>query len=97
MPKILTIREFFEKVKSIHGDKYDYSKISYLYEADKITIICKKHQIEFQQKVQKHLSGQGCRKCSFEATGDRCRSSTEKFVEKARIIHGNKYNYHITF
>jgi len=89
----LTLKEFLERAKSVHGDKYDYSKITYLYESDKITIICKKHQIEFQQSVHKHSAGQGCKKCSYEATGNRCRTNASHFIKKAKAIHGNKYNY----
>lgn len=89
----LTIRDFLERAKLVHGDKYDYSKITYLYESDKITIFCKKHQIEFQQSVHKHLAGQGCRKCFSESNGDRCRTSLIEFIKKAKAIHGDKYNY----
>jgi hypothetical protein len=89
----LTIKEFLERAELIHGDKYDYRKITYLYEEDKIIIICKKHKIEFRQSVQKHLAGQGCRKCFNEANGDRCRASVQEFIQKARAIHGSKYNY----
>jgi hypothetical protein len=89
----LTLKGFLERAKLVHGDKYDYSKITYLYESDKITIFCKKHQSEFQQSVHKHLAGQGCRDCSIEANGDRCRTSVQKFIEKAREIHGDKYIY----
>lgn len=89
----LTIRDFLERAKLVHGDKYDYSKITYLYESDKITIFCKKHQIEFQQSVHKHLAGQGCRKCFSESNGDRCRTSVIEFIKKAKAIHGDKYNY----
>lgn len=89
----LTIRDFLERAKLVHGDKYDYSKITYLYESAKITIFCKKHQIEFQQSVHKHLAGQGCRKCSSESNGDRYRTSLIEFIKKAKAIHGDKYNY----
>ena len=89
----LTIKDFLERAKSVHGDKYDYSRITYLYESDKITIFCKKHQIEFQQTVHKHLAGQGCRKCFNEATGNRCRTSKQDFIKKAKSIHGDKYIY----
>lgn len=89
----LTLRDFLERAKLVHGDKYDYSKINYLYESDKITIFCKKHQIDFQQSVHKHLAGQGCRKCFAESNGDRCRKSVMEFVKKAKAIHGDKYNY----
>lgn len=93
MAKRLTLREFLDRAKLVHGDKYDYSKITYLYELDRITIVCKKHQFEFQQSVHKHLAGQGCQKCSNEETGNRCRTKVSDFIKKARSIHGDKYNY----
>jgi hypothetical protein len=89
----LTIRDFLVRAKFVHGDKYDYSKVTYLYESEKVTIFCNKHQVEFQQSVQKHLAGQGCRKCSSEENGNRCRTSVADFIKKAKVIHGNKYNY----
>ncbi len=89
----LTLKEFLERARLVHGDKYDYSKITYLYETNKITIVCRKHQIEFQQSVHKHLAGQGCKKCSSETTGNRCRTSVSDFIKKAKAIHGDKYNY----
>jgi hypothetical protein len=89
----LTLKEFLERARLLHGDMYDYSKITYLYESEKITIVCKKHQIEFQQSVHKHLAGQGCKKCSYEATGSRCRTRISVFIKKAKGIHGDKYNY----
>ena len=89
----LTIRDFLERTSLVHGDKYDYSKITYLYESDKITIFCKMHQIEFMQSVHKHLAGQGCRKCFTESNGDRKRTSVIEFIKKAQNIHGVKYNY----
>lgn len=30
MAKSLTIENFIEKAKKIHGDKYDYSKVEYI-------------------------------------------------------------------
>ncbi|MHC1737735.1 MAG: DUF723 domain-containing protein [Ignavibacteriaceae bacterium] len=93
MARRLTIRDFLKKAKLVHGEKYDYRKVIYLYESNKITIFCKKHQIEFQQSVHKHLAGQGCRKCSSEAKADRCRTSVIEFIKKAKGVHGDKYNY----
>lgn len=93
MAGLLTITDFLKRAKLVHGEIYDYSKITYLYESDKITIFCKKHQIDFKQSVHKHLAGQGCSKCSFESNGDRCRKSVSDFIKKAKEVHGDKYNY----
>ena len=83
---------FISKAKLIHGDKYDYSKIIYRKSSEKVIIICPKHG-EFEQIVSNHLSGKGCRKCQNEATAKRCRSNNKDFIQKAKLTHGNKYDY----
>ena len=49
-------KKFIEKAKSIHGDKYDYSKVVYKKSSEKIKIICPIHGI-FSQTPYKHESG----------------------------------------
>ena len=88
----LTTEEFIEKAKKIHGDKYDYSKAEYINSKTKICIICPKHG-EFWIRPNDHLNGQGCRKCSDELNGLKKRKTKEQFIEEARKIHGNKYDY----
>jgi hypothetical protein len=34
---------FIEKARNIHGDRYDYSKVNYVNQRTKVTIICKEH------------------------------------------------------
>lgn len=87
MGKRLTTEEFIEKAKKVHGDKYDYSKVDYEDNRANVCIICLKHG-EFYQKPYKHLMGRGCPKC-----GGSAKSSTKEFIEKAKKIHGNKYDY----
>lgn len=40
--------KFIESAKKIHGDKYDYSKTTYVKNNEKVIIICKIHG-EFKQ------------------------------------------------
>lgn len=84
----LTQSDFEKKAKEIHGDAYDYSKTVFVECASKLTITCKKHG-DFIQRAQSHLSGNGCKKCFME----RNRGSTEAFIDEAKKIHGNKYDY----
>ena len=84
--------EFIKKARELHGDKYDYSKVEYVNNATKVCIICPKHG-NFEQTPNNHLRGCGCPNCSFENTGDRCRSSLVEFIKKANEVHGDKYNY----
>jgi hypothetical protein len=84
----ITKQEFIEKAKEIHGDNYDYSKINYINHKTNIIIICKEHG-EFQQIPSNHLNGNDCPKCAI----NKRTSTTEEFIEKAKEIHGDKYNY----
>ena len=87
-----TKEQFVEDARNVHGDKYDYSKVEYKSTNDKVLIICPKHG-EFWQTPLKHLQGQGCRKCGTEKTHDMQSFTTKSFIEKARQIHGDKYDY----
>lgn len=87
MPKKITQEQFIEKVKLKHGDKYDYSKSEYKAAKIYLIIICPIHG-EFNQTPDSH-SRSGCLKCENERRTD----SLEFFLEKAKKIHGNKYNY----
>lgn len=87
-----TCEQFISEAKRIHGDKYDYSKVEYKNTDTKVCIICHKHG-EFWQTPNKHLSGQGCKKCGIEATSLVQSLTTESFIEKAKQIHGDKYDY----
>jgi hypothetical protein len=90
MPKKLTTEEFIEKAKQIHGDKYDYSLTEYISNKKKVKIICPIHGV-FEQRPINHLQGCGCIKCSGLE-----KLTTEEFIEKAKKVHGNKYDYSLT-
>lgn len=83
---------FIEKAISIHGNKYDYSKVEYINSTTKVKIICPIHG-EFEQTPKNHLKGQGCPKCAIEYKSNKRKSTIEQFIEKARKIHGDKYDY----
>ena len=88
----LSTEEFIEKAKEIHGDKYDYSKAKYIDNRTKVCIICHEHG-EFWQIPNSHLNGNGCFDCSYVERGLKRNSTTEEFIEKARKVHGDKYDY----
>lgn len=88
MRKQLTTKEFIERAKNVHGDRYNYSKVEYINNHTHVVIICPIHG-EFEQRPSDHLQGKGCKECGY----DSIRLSTEKFIAKAREIHGLKYDY----
>ena len=78
---------FINKAKAVHGDKYDYSKVQYVYNKTEVCIICREHG-EFWQKPVLHLSGSGCPICA-----GRKKMRTIDFIKRAKQVHGDKYDY----
>lgn len=92
--KKMTKETFIEKAKNLYGDKYDYSKVEYVNNKTKVCIICHEKDRynvehgEFWQRPNDHLSGYECPKCKNEYV-----PTTEEWVERAKEIHGDKYDY----
>ena len=89
-----TTEQFIKEAKIAHDNKYNYSKTQYVNAKTKVCIICPKHG-EFWQYPNTHLNSKGCPKCSNERLWDNRKDKTTKdgFIQKAREIHGNKYDY----
>ena len=84
---------FIEKAKKVHGDKYDYSMTVYENSKKHVTIICKDHGI-FTQIPYNHTNGNKCRKCDFDIRSKAHSASYgDVFIEKAKLVHGDTYNY----
>lgn len=84
---------FIDRAREVHGNKYDYSKAEYVNCDTKVCIICPEHG-EFMQTPYHHINRkQGCRECAKIKSSLLKRDTFEQFVEKARQVHGNKYDY----
>lgn len=83
---------FILKANTVHCGKYSYNKVDYKNNKEKVCIICPEHG-EFWQKPKDHLSGNGCPKCANKLRGRRKRFTKEEFVNKAKKIHGDAYDY----
>lgn len=92
MAKKLTLKDFVDKARKVHGDKYDYSSLIYVNNSTKINIVCRKHGF-FTQLPSSHLMGNGCPKCANEERGKNKSSSKDNFIQKAKKVHNNKYDY----
>lgn len=96
MPKKLTQEEFLRRARAIHGNKYEYPEEIHGVDS-KIKIICPIHG-GFYATPHNHLNGKICRKCWAESLKHNRRAhfrkwTKELFVENAKAIHGEKYNY----
>lgn len=83
---------FIKRAKEIHGDTYDYSLVKYTNAKTRVEIICPLHG-KFTQIPYNHLSGKGCKECGHKENGRNRSITIEKFLEKAKLVHGNKYDY----
>lgn len=92
MGRKLTTKILIERARTIHGEIYDYSPVKYMGYKIKINIICSKHQV-FQKSPNDLLGGSGCPKCGFEASAKTRRSTKQQFIQQAKIIHNNLYDY----
>lgn len=88
MSKRVTTEEFIRRSKLVHGNTFDYSDTIYTKFSEKLTIICNKHG-PFEQIPHNHLSGSGCLKCQH----DSYKLGLGKFINRAKEIHGNRYEY----
>lgn len=90
--KAVDEKAFIPKAIARHGDRYDYSKTVYRHSLEPVTIICRQHG-EFEQTPTKHLTGPGCKKCSWEKLSKHHNQGKEEFVRKSKLIHGDRYDY----
>lgn len=90
--KKLDKEQFIYRSILFHGDKYQYSKVHYVSNNVKVIISCPKHG-DFYQTPSSHMIGKGCSKCGKDKLSEKYRFTTEQFVERAKRVHGDKYDY----
>ena len=88
--------QFIQKAKEVHGnDKYDYSYVIYKNCDTKVKIKCITCNNIFEQIPYSHINKKaGCVKCNVS---NKYKNTLEirlnEFIEKAKNIHGNNYDY----
>lgn len=88
MPAKLTQEQVIARAVTVHGDKYSYELVEYKDANTKIKIVCQEHGV-FEQKPSNHVNlKKGCPGCY----GNK-KLTTEEFIKKAKIVHGNTYDY----
>lgn len=80
-------KDFIKKCRLKHGNLYNYDFVNYIGTKNKVDIVCPNHGI-FSQVAQSHLAGAICPQCQPNG-----KSTTEDFIEKAKLKHGDKYTY----
>lgn len=95
----LTYNGFIREAKDKHKELYDYSLIpnsdDTILTRDKLPVKCHEHgvwYVDYHHHVQR---GSGCPdpECCWKKISEVKASNTEDFVNKAIVIHGNKFDY----
>jgi len=84
--------DFIEKANLVHNNYYSYGKTNFVRAANKVVITCPKHG-DYEQIANTHLSGSGCNRCALDKASNSLRWNNNIFINRAREVHGNKYNY----
>ena len=88
----LTTEEFVSRAHDVHGDQYDYSLVKYEGSKTPVKILCPEHGL-FEQNPNVHLKGCGCTWCANNEKKKMFILTTKEFIERAREVHGNQYDY----
>ena len=86
--KKYTTEDFIKKAKEKFGNKFDFTKTNYINSQTEVCITCPEHGDIWVLPYVFLQSVNGCPECSGLK-----KWNTEKFKEKARNVHGNKYDY----
>jgi len=77
----LNTEKWIQRVKEIHGDKFDYNLVEYIASDKKVIIKCNKCNNLFSQVPYHHADGKGCPVCK-ESKGE---SKIAKYLKKKNI------------
>jgi len=82
-------------LKKLNHNKYDYSLMEYVNMKEKVKIVCKIHNLAFEQSLDSHISkNSGCPICAKESNNKKKIGKTKViFIKRRKEIHGNKYDY----
>lgn len=93
MVRRYTTDEWVAKAISVHGDRYNYSRVDYKGADYEVIIGCEDHGW-FEQKPRVHANQGGhCQTCMGIQRAKKRRLTTAQFITQAREIHGDKYDY----
>ena len=81
-----TQEQFITNARTIHGDKYDYSKTQYELSRNYITITCPTHG-DFEMQANEHTAAKrGCQYCS------RSIIHPDDYIQDCIKVHGDTYD-----
>mgnify|MGYP006184524663 CR=1 FL=1 len=87
--------EIISRCLSVHNERYSYpwEEIDYQNARQLMPIICPDHGTFHQTMINHMYSANGCPDCGVLRGADSRRLTTSQFIERAKAVHGNKYDY----
>ncbi len=84
-------RSFIERSREMHKNsdntpKYDYSKVEYKSNIEKVIIVCPIHG-DFETTPKNHLQRKNCPQCGKKAMIEKLKDTKEEFISKAIMKH----------
>lgn len=92
-----SVDKFIAEAISVHGNKYIYDEVVYINTDINVIIKCPIHGI-FHQKPSSHIGvqKQGCPDCGIIKCALSNTLTTEEFILKSQMVHGDLYDYSLT-
>ena len=85
--------KFIEEIQTLHPN-LDFSKTLYKGNKKNVIVSCHIHG-DFNKKPVHLLRGQGCKECSRKEQIKKLSWDSEYFIQEAKKIHGDKYDYRL--
>ena len=93
LEQVVDTASFVRRVTAMYDGMYDYSKADYKGCGEPVIVGCRTHG-DFSVTPVLHIHHRvGCPMCTEAVTGGKKFLGTEGFIERARAVHGNTYNY----
>lgn len=84
----------YTRLREVHKeDELIFYEETYTGVGRKITTKCLIHDHEWQIRVADLINGQGCPRCRYIKSGKSLVLKVPEFIERARKVHGDKYDY----
>lgn len=87
--KAILQKKLIEVFRAKHGDLYEYDRVIYKKQTEKVEIYCKKHKEYFFQTPAIHRKGSGCPRCATDKTV----ISEDEVFRRFKVVHGERYDY----
>lgn len=88
----MTYQEFKDDANRVHPNRYRYNEESFVNATTPVTITCQEHG-DFKQTPRNHLRGFNCPVCADNFGTAKRTKTTSTFVEEAKKVHGETYDY----